>query len=620
MKNLNSQISKNTQLLLVIASVIVALAFIYVSFNAVEPVNYEAEAHSLGCNQITATTAWWCTCSDMDSDGEDDIFCSKVNWTSSGSCGVNFLGETHWDKDQCGGGGGGGSCTTNTTNYGQGSSCTSQGGTCQNSCTKSCDGDYKTGLCPGPWFWKCCVPEPEPGQQWYYCKTKQSYQCQQTSGFYATQADCEAAVETWAGPSGSDITDDYTCYSTSSACQANCIAPPNNLTVRSTIDGTLTAGASITRVSGTGGTGGTTEYTFTTSNNLSTVLRAPAFFNNAEFNRWVGCNSVGGTDNRDCTIALSGGSSKTLTAEYIACVPDTSTACYNNDIYWYDSCGRRGTVKEDCGNSGYSNWSNYCQDGDVWQKRTYFDRGCTETGGTQCFANGTDEQQFVESCSTYGCSGGQCLLPVTEVSLIADPNSGTEPLDVELTVLVGGTALGPIDYHLWWDCGIDTNDMSSAESSCGSLPSVSSGSCATNDIGFRCMDISNASQKITHTYLEGSHRAKVIVHRDIENGGTPAEASTLISVKGLFIPDKLPLPWEREDAGFAIFDIFTAALYIATPLFVVVMLAGAFQYITAAGNVEKLATTKKLMIYASIGYGTLVVTWAVVAGIQGVIF
>ncbi len=60
---------------------------------------------------------------------------------------------------EAGGGGGGVTCGNDNTNYGQGSACTSAGGTCQNDCKSSCSGGtYQSGLCPGPSYWKCCVP------------------------------------------------------------------------------------------------------------------------------------------------------------------------------------------------------------------------------------------------------------------------------------------------------------------------------------------------------------------------------------------------------------------------------------------------------------------------------
>ncbi|MFA5431193.1 MAG: hypothetical protein WC329_08545, partial [Candidatus Omnitrophota bacterium] len=42
------------------------------------------------------------------------------------------------------------------------------------------------------------------------------------------------------------------------------------------------------------------------------------------------------------------------TCSNAACVADNCTAnssknCYNSDVYWYDSCGNRGAVYDDCG-------------------------------------------------------------------------------------------------------------------------------------------------------------------------------------------------------------------------------------------------------------------------------
>lgn len=58
--------------------------------------------------------------------------------------------------------GSGGGCSADTTNYGQGAACTSAGGTCQNECRESCSGSYQSGLCPGPSYYRCCIPPAEP--------------------------------------------------------------------------------------------------------------------------------------------------------------------------------------------------------------------------------------------------------------------------------------------------------------------------------------------------------------------------------------------------------------------------------------------------------------------------
>jgi hypothetical protein len=36
------------------------------------------------------------------------------------------------------------------------------------------------------------------------------------------------------------------------------------------------------------------------------------------------------------------------------CTPNASSKCYNNDVYWYNSCGAKGTKKQECGTPGCS--------------------------------------------------------------------------------------------------------------------------------------------------------------------------------------------------------------------------------------------------------------------------
>jgi|GEM_PF-5835169 len=102
------------------------------------------------------------------------------------------------------------------------------------------------------------------------------------------------------------------------------------------------------------------------------------------------------------------------------------------------------------------------------------------------------------------------------VGLTADPSSGTDSVDSQLTADISGTAAGDIDYHFWWDCQSLSDVVSETESSCGSLPDVAdvaSGTCAGNPNGYRCMEVPGDSQTTPfHTYTSNAI-AKVIAKR-----------------------------------------------------------------------------------------------------------
>jgi hypothetical protein len=83
------------------------------------------------------------------------------------------------------------------------------------------------------------------------------------------------------------------------------------------------------------------------------------------------------------------------------CISRASSECYDGDVYWYDSCGERGEEKEDCQDAGcndgkcgggcISRASSDCDDGDV-----YWYDSCGERGEKK------------EDCQDAGCSNGQC--------------------------------------------------------------------------------------------------------------------------------------------------------------------------------------------------------------------
>jgi len=105
-----------------------------------------------------------------------------------------------------------------------------------------------------------------------------------------------------------------------------------------------------------------------------------------------------------CTSGCSGGQ----------CLSCTQNATYHCDattqkIYWYNSCGQQGDVKQDCAASTTTGqWgTNYCKDTNVYHNKTAQYYGCNATD-TTCHSTTTQliEEQ-VQAC-TNGCTTGAC--------------------------------------------------------------------------------------------------------------------------------------------------------------------------------------------------------------------
>jgi len=91
----------------------------------------------------------------------------------------------------------------------------------------------------------------------------------------------------------------------------------------------------------------------------------------------------------------------------ITCTSHDSYSCYLTDVYWYDACGNKEEIKENCGTSYELDWQYYCVGDDKWKKKKVFDKGCSNAA---CYTNSYDDYQtFVETCQ-YGCNinNGQC--------------------------------------------------------------------------------------------------------------------------------------------------------------------------------------------------------------------
>ena len=106
------------------------------------------------------------------------------------------------------------------------------------------------------------------------------------------------------------------------------------------------------------------------------------------------------------------------------------------------------------------------------------------------------------------------------VSIISDTYRAPTPYFADLTIDVNGDTTGLIDYFVWWDCDSLEADVSLVEDSCGVLPQPSQGECTKDEIGMKCLGVSEEVKLAENTYTEtGNFTAKAIVNR----GGYSAE-------------------------------------------------------------------------------------------------
>jgi len=96
-----------------------------------------------------------------------------------------------------------------------------------------------------------------------------------------------------------------------------------------------------------------------------------------------------------------------------ACRPDCASrdsySCYDNDVYWYDSCGDIEEKKEECydgtTNGIWEDW--YCEDGDTRKRdRINTVKGCL---GDSCYVNLVPETEIVDCETGEICLSGECI-------------------------------------------------------------------------------------------------------------------------------------------------------------------------------------------------------------------
>ena len=116
-----------------------------------------------------------------------------------------------------------------------------------------------------------------------------------------------------------------------------------------------------------------------------------------EYSRWQNCQNCA-AENRVCRNGQ-------CVAE---CISHYTKKCYNNDVYWYDSCNRREEKYQECGSDSYGQWgARYCVNNKVYQKMSYHYRGCSVG---QCYDNFYEREKLVEMCDTDEiCQAGICV-------------------------------------------------------------------------------------------------------------------------------------------------------------------------------------------------------------------
>src|SRR3989344_5893935 len=178
-----------------------------------------------------------------------------------------------------------------------------------------------------------------------------------------------------------------TCVDNQTALSASCTASPASVNTNQTI--TFTANAQ----------GGTGNYTFMWSGAcVGSAQSCTTSFNNP------------GTQTASLTVSSGGISTTTACSVGVnqaqtQCTQNSSKQCFGNNVYWYDSCGVRGSLFQAC--------SNGCQNGVCANSGTQ----CDQNDNKQCVGNSV---YWFDSCGNRGslfqncgsnriCQNGQCI-------------------------------------------------------------------------------------------------------------------------------------------------------------------------------------------------------------------
>jgi uncharacterized repeat protein (TIGR01451 family) len=86
------------------------------------------------------------------------------------------------------------------------------------------------------------------------------------------------------------------------------------------------------------------------------------------------------------------------------CVSHSAKKCYNEDLYWYDSCNNKEGLVQDCGEDSWT--TNYQCSGNFWIQRQKTNRGCSSGA---CYANTSWLNYRDCSLEEQICQGGACV-------------------------------------------------------------------------------------------------------------------------------------------------------------------------------------------------------------------
>ncbi|MEX2013757.1 MAG: CARDB domain-containing protein [Parcubacteria group bacterium] len=180
-----------------------------------------------------------------------------------------------------------------------------------------------------------------------------------------------ANFSSWSGCNSTSGTGNRTCNVTMSANKTVTVNYTTTTTLN--VESRTASNVSISRVSGPSDVAGITNYTRTYSGGISAVLRAPATSGTTIFSSWLagGCDSIGGSGNRDCTVSVNNGGTKTVTVDYDFSGPpatptldSVTTSCNASDnprntLTWSvsDSTGITHYHIERCTGSGCTNFT-----------------------------------------------------------------------------------------------------------------------------------------------------------------------------------------------------------------------------------------------------------------------
>lgn len=96
------------------------------------------------------------------------------------------------------------------------------------------------------------------------------------------------------------------------------------------------------------------------------------------------------------------------------CQSYSEKRCYDNDVYWYDSCGNRENKYEECGEDSSGTWSKYCEGDNLMRRRDYTERGCSDGS---CYSETKTEEEKIKVCDNE-CEDGSCTNPSSWESFI----------------------------------------------------------------------------------------------------------------------------------------------------------------------------------------------------------